>query len=96
MPSPIVKYYLGLAHYLGSTHRDLRAQLFVTNSERTDARDVFARAGLDMDLDRPASKGEPPLIVLNPPRRSGRQVLEGGIPRQLSPTASWTNSARRC
>ena len=28
MPSPIVKYYLGLAHYLGSPHRDLKLELF--------------------------------------------------------------------
>src|SRR5215213_5326342 len=34
IPSPIVKYYLGLAHYLGSGHRDLRLQLFVPESER--------------------------------------------------------------
>ena len=39
VPSPIVKYYLGIAHYLGSTHRDLNLQLFVTESERRDAQD---------------------------------------------------------
>src|SRR5438045_4295336 len=47
VPTPIVKYYLGLAHYLGSDHRDLRLQLFVTESERREARDVLGRAGLD-------------------------------------------------
>src|ERR671912_484047 len=36
VPSPIVKYYLGLAHYLGSTHRNLKLELFVTESERRD------------------------------------------------------------
>src|SRR3954451_4190507 len=66
IPSPIVKYYLGLAHYLGSHHRDLRLQLFVTESERREAQDVFSRAGLDPNLDRPAAKGASPLIVLNP------------------------------
>jgi heptosyltransferase-2 len=66
VPSPIVKYYLGLAHYLGSDHRDLRLQLFVTDSERREARDVLARSGLDPDLERPASHGSPPMIVLNP------------------------------
>src|SRR4029450_4555578 len=29
VPSPIVKYYLGLAHYLGSTHRDIKLELFI-------------------------------------------------------------------
>src|SRR4051794_1429502 len=66
IPSPIVKYYLGLAHYLGSHHRDLRLQLFVTESERREAQEVFVRAGLDANLDRPAARGLAPLIVLNP------------------------------
>ena len=66
VPSPIVKYYLGLAHYLGSDHRDLRLQLFVTDSERRDARDVLSRSGLDPDLERPGAAGQSPLIVLNP------------------------------
>src|SRR3954468_21411704 len=66
VPSPIVKYYLGLAHYLGSNYRDLTMQLFVTAGERAEAGAVFARAGLDPDLDRPAARGGPPLIVLNP------------------------------
>src|SRR5918998_3302378 len=63
VPSPIVKYYLGLAHYLGSSHRDLRLELFVTESERREARDVLARAGLDADLERPAGAGGGPLVV---------------------------------
>src|SRR6478735_2773557 len=66
IPSPIVKYYLGLAHYLGAHHRDLRLQLFVTESERREAQDVFSRAGLDANLDRPAARGLAPLVVLNP------------------------------
>jgi heptosyltransferase-2 len=66
IPSPIVKYYLGLAHYLGSGHRDLRLQLFVTEGEKREARDVLARCGLDPELERPASGGRPPLVVLNP------------------------------
>ena len=66
VPSPIVKYYLGLAHYLGSTYRDLRLQLFVTESERREAREVLARAGLDPDLERPGAAGGGPLVVLNP------------------------------
>jgi len=66
VPSPIVKYYLGIAHYLGSGHRDLKLELFVTEAERREARDVFARGGLGADLHRPASSGGPPLILLNP------------------------------
>src|SRR5688572_24422493 len=66
VPSPIVKYYLGIAHYLGSHHRDLRLQLFVTESERREAREVLARAGLDADLERPGAAGGGPLVVLNP------------------------------
>src|SRR5271170_1036608 len=31
VPTPIVKYYLGLAQYLGSHHKDLALQLFVTD-----------------------------------------------------------------
>src|SRR3954471_14168117 len=54
VPSPIIKYYMGLAHYLGSTSRDLRMQLFVTPSELREAREVLLRGGLDPDLDRPA------------------------------------------
>ena len=75
VPSPIVKYYLGLAHYLGSPHRDLRLQLFVTESEKREARDVFARCGFDPDLERPGSKGGPPLIVLNPGAAFGAAKL---------------------
>jgi heptosyltransferase-2 len=72
IPTPIVKYYLGLAHYLGATHRDLKLQLFVTESERRDAQDVLVRCGLDADLDRPATThGLPPLIVLNPGAQYG-------------------------
>jgi len=66
VPSPIVKYYLGLAHYLGSAHRDLRLQLFVTEGERREAREVLARGGIDPDSDRPAARGGRPMIVLNP------------------------------
>src|SRR3954469_21849926 len=47
IPPPILKYYMGLAHYLGSTHRDLSLQLFVTESERREAQEVFVRGGLD-------------------------------------------------
>ena len=66
IPSPIVKYYLGLAHYLGSSQRDLKLQLFVTDGERRDAEGVLARCGLAREIDRPASQAGHPLIMLNP------------------------------
>jgi len=75
VPTPIVYSYLGLARYLGSKHRDVRMQLFVTDSDRRDAQDVLARCGLDRDLSRPASAGQPPLIVLNPGAQYGAAKL---------------------
>ena len=43
VPTPIVKYYLGIAQYLGSDHRDIWLELFVTESERREAEEVLAR-----------------------------------------------------
>jgi heptosyltransferase-2 len=71
VPSPIVKYYLGIAHYLGSKQRDLKLELFVTPSEKREAEDVFARCALGADLHRPALSDKPPLIVLNPGAQYG-------------------------
>lgn len=71
IPSPIIKYYLGIAHYLGSKHRDLKLSLFATESEKRDAREVLVRAGLDADIERPAARGLAPLIVLNPGAQYG-------------------------
>ena len=71
VPTPIVKYYMGIAHYLGSTHKDLHLQLFVTDSERREAQDVLVRAGLDPTLDRPVARGAAPLIILNPGAQYG-------------------------
>src|SRR5438046_242067 len=71
IPTPIVKYYLGIAHYLGAKHRDLKLQLFVTESERRDAQEVLVRTGLDAELERPAGKSQPPLIILNPGAQYG-------------------------
>ncbi len=65
VPSPIVKYYLGLSNYLGGTNRDLKMELFVTPSEKREAEAVLASCGLEATLDRPASKGQPPLVILN-------------------------------
>ena len=71
VPSPIIKYYLGLAHYLGSGARDLRMELFVTPSERREAGQVLARAGLDPAVERPGARGGPPLVLLNPGAQYG-------------------------
>jgi heptosyltransferase-2 len=71
VPTPIVKYYLGIAHYLGSTHRDLKLQLYVTDHEKREAQEVLTKAGLGAEIDRPASKGAGPLIMLNPGAQYG-------------------------
>jgi len=71
VPSPIVKYYLGLAHYLGSSARDLKMELFVTDTEKREAEAVLARAGLDPAIHRPAACGLAPLILLNPGAQFG-------------------------
>ena len=71
VPSPIVKYYMGLSQYLGSKNRDLSLKLFVTETDRRDADAVFARASLPATLERPAVKGQSPLILLNPGAQYG-------------------------
>ena len=71
VPSPIVKYYLGLSQYLGSKNRDLTLKLFVTNADRREADGVFASASLGAEQDRPAQQGRPPLILLNPGAQYG-------------------------
>jgi heptosyltransferase-2 len=71
VPTPIVKYYLGLAHYLGSQERDLSLKLFLTDSEKREAADVLERAALPRDIERPAASGKSPLILLNPGAQFG-------------------------
>lgn len=71
IPTPIVGYYMGLARYLGSEHKDTRLQLWVTDAERIEASEVLRRAGLEADIDRPAGKGGKPLVVLNPGAQYG-------------------------
>ena len=71
IPVPIVKTYMGIAHYLGSQSRDLRLQLFVTDSERREAMEILARCGLDREVYRPGAAGEPPLVLLNPGAQYG-------------------------
>jgi len=71
IPTPIIKYYMGLAHYLGSPSRDLRMELFVTDSERREAGELLSRCGLEPTIERPAAKGEPPLVLINPGAQYG-------------------------
>jgi lipopolysaccharide heptosyltransferase II len=71
VPTPIIKYYLGLMQYLGSQQRSLKMELFVTNPDRREAAGVLARAGLDPEIYRPAAAGKSPLILLNPGAQFG-------------------------
>ncbi len=71
VPTPILKTYLGLAHYLGSQGRDLSMKLFVTESEKREASAVLESAGLAGDLERPAAAGKAPLIFMNPGAQFG-------------------------
>jgi heptosyltransferase II len=71
VPSPIVKYYLGLAHYLGATDRNIKLELFVTPFEQREADEILARCSLPVDLNRPASRGSSPLVMLNPGAQYG-------------------------
>ncbi|MGN6724527.1 MAG: lipopolysaccharide heptosyltransferase II [Tepidisphaeraceae bacterium] len=57
VPSPIIKYYMGLASYLGSTERDLTMSLFVTPSEQREAEQIIQQAAI------PEKR---PWILLNP------------------------------
>ena len=75
VPSPIIHAYMALARYLGSTSRDLRMELFVTDADRRAGQAVLARCGLDPDIDRPAAAGRPPLVVLNPGAQYGAAKL---------------------
>ena len=85
VPTPIVKYYMGLAHYLGSQARDLSLKLFVTESERRGGCEVLERAGLPRDVERPAASGKPPLILLNPGAQFGSAVsCKAGVRTRVS------------
>lgn len=71
VPTPIVHTYLGLAQYLGSTHRDIKMELYVTASEQEEAKEILKRTNLDPDIFRPASAGRRPLVILNPGAQYG-------------------------
>ena len=78
VPTPILKYYMGLAQYLGSPSRDLSMRLFVTPGEKRTAEAMFVRLGLDPGLYRPAASGvggTGPLVMLNPGAQYGASKL---------------------
>ncbi len=96
VPSPIIHSYMGLARYLGSNSRDLRMELFVTDSDRREADSVFVRAGLEPALYRPGASAQPPLIMLNPGRNTarpsfGRRIISRSW--RIDSSMIW---ARRC
>jgi len=62
VPTPIIKYYLGLAKFLGASDRDLTMQLFVTPAEQRQADGVYARANI------PPHR---PRVILNPGAQYG-------------------------
>lgn len=67
IPTPIVKYYMGIASYLGSHSRDLKLELAVTPSERREAEEVLTRAGIPAEPVRATG----PTILLNPGAQYG-------------------------
>jgi heptosyltransferase-2 len=71
VPTPIVKYYLGLAQYLGSHQKDLTLKLFVIDSDQRKAVEVLTRCGLDPHIERPGGSGRGPLVILNPGAQFG-------------------------
>lgn len=75
VPTPIVKYYLGVAQYLGSGERDVKMELAVTDIERREAIDVLQRAGLSSETVRPGSTGAAPWVLLNPGAQYGSSKL---------------------
>src|SRR4029078_9182709 len=70
IPTPIIKYYMGVANYLGSHNRDIKLQLFINTSETREADEVLARAGVVTAV-RPGASGQAPLILLNPGAQYG-------------------------
>src|SRR5687768_468361 len=72
IPTPMLRYYLGVAQYLGSRERDARMELFVSPAERSAAEAVLGRCGLEASMERPGSRGGGgPLVLLNPGAQYG-------------------------
>jgi len=72
VPTPIVRYYLSLAQYLGWRQRDTRLELFVTAGEEEEGRRVLRRAGVDQSVaeDGPRA-GRRPVVLINPGAQYG-------------------------
>lgn len=62
VPSPIIKYYMGLASFMGAQSHDLTMELFVTPSEQRQADAVIGRAAVPLAR---------PRIILNPGAQFG-------------------------
>jgi lipopolysaccharide heptosyltransferase II len=60
-----------LAQYLGSTHRDVKLELYVTPSEREQAKAALRACRLDEEIYRPGAGGHGPLVILNPGAQYG-------------------------
>ena len=71
IPTPMVRYYLGLAQYMGSRARSTQMTLAITAKERQEAADVLARCSLAPDLENPARSGQGPLVLVNPGAQYG-------------------------
>ncbi|HMO25097.1 MAG TPA: lipopolysaccharide heptosyltransferase II [Tepidisphaeraceae bacterium] len=71
VPTPMVKTYLGIAHYLGSPMRDLSLRLFVTPAERIEAEALLEHVGRDRQSARPGAQGAGPWVILNPGAQYG-------------------------
>jgi heptosyltransferase-2 len=70
-PTPILRYYMGLVQYLGSRQRNLAMELAITPGEAQRARAILEGCGLDAHIDRPASQGGRPLVMVNPGAQYG-------------------------
>ena len=69
-PTPTLRYYLGLANYLGARAdraEDRRMELFVTPEQRAAADQLLAKVGV--------KEGNGPLVVLNPGAKYGAAKL---------------------
>ena len=98
IPSPIIKYYMGLAHYLGSRSRDLPMQLFVTEAERREAPRGPGplRAGAPTWTARARRRRARRWSCSTPAPTTARPSAGGRNISRSWPTGSSTSSAPRC
>lgn len=72
---PTIDYYTGLLGPLGLPATGREMELAVTPVERERAERVLVASGLDAALERPADRGRPPFVLLNPGGRYGAAKL---------------------